>query len=50
MGSLVESFQLREVFAGGVDVFVDEALETLIGLAHLSGEGAEAVGDSAHIW
>jgi len=39
-GSLVESFQLLEVFAGGVDVFVDEALEPLIGLAHLSGEGA----------
>ena len=26
MGSLVKSFQFREVFAGGVDVFVDEAL------------------------
>jgi len=46
--SLVESFQLREVFAGVVDVFGDETLEALVGFAHLSGEGAEAVGDSAH--
>jgi len=48
IGLLVESFQLLEVFAGGVDVFVNEALEAFVGFAHLSGEGAEAVGDSAH--
>jgi len=48
VGLLVESFQLLEVFAGGVDVFVNESLEALIGLAHLSSEGAEAVSDSAH--
>ncbi len=45
---LGEAFQILEVFAGRVDVLVDESLEALIGLAHLSGEGAEAVGDSAH--
>ena len=47
--SLVESLELLKVFAGGVDVFVDEALEALVGLAHFSSESAESVGDSAHI-
>jgi len=45
---LVKSLQLLEAFAGGVDVSVDEALEALIGLAHLSGKGAKTVGDSGH--
>ena len=45
---LGEAFQLLEVFAGGVDVLVDEALKALVGFAHLSGKGAETVGDSGH--